>query len=148
MKLAYFDSSVLLAILLDENKQEEAYTYWQNTDKVSSILLKIETIIGLRRIYALNKHLLENNWLNNKTKVLEEFWNEMHFMLLDSAIERDIYLHKELAQCRSLDAIHIATALQFKEINNNEETYLYTFDKTMHSLALHYKFKTNTINNR
>ena len=148
MKLSYFDSSVLLAILLDEKKQEEAYGYWQNSSKVSSILLKIETIIGLRRTYMKNKHLLKNNWLNNKTKILEEYWNEVHFMILDNTIEREIYLHKELAQCRSLDAIHIATAMQFKKINSNEDTYLYTFDESMHCLALQYNFKTNEINSR
>ena len=58
MTLSYFDTSVLLAIVLDEEKKEEAYGYWQNTIRVSSLLLKIETIIGLRRIYEHNKHKL------------------------------------------------------------------------------------------
>ena len=145
MRLAYFDSSVLLAILLEEERQEEAYQYWLNSVKVSSILLRIETIIGLRRIHAINKNRLENDWLNKKTKILEEYFSEMNFMILDSAVEREIFFRKELARCRSLDAIHIATALQFREMNNNEDTFLYTFDKTMHSLAVHYKFFTNRI---
>jgi predicted nucleic acid-binding protein len=145
MTLSYFDSSILLAIFLDENRQEEAYKYWQNSIKVSSILLKIETLIGLRRIYETNKHKLGNDWLGKTTKILDEFLNEVNYMILDHTIERKIYLRKELVQCRSLDAIHIATALQFREINNNEKTNLYTFDKTMHSLAKQYKFNTNEI---
>jgi len=145
MILSYFDSSVLLAILLDEDRQEEAYNYWQNSIRVSSILLRIETIIVLRRTYENNKSKLEDDWLNKKVKILDEYLNEVNYKVLNNKIEREIYLHKELAQCRTLDAIHMATALQFREINNNEETYLYTFDKAMHNLALQYKFKTNAI---
>ena len=145
MTVSYFDSSVLLAIILDEEKQEEAFEYWQNSIKVSSILLKIETIIGLRRTFERNKHKLANDWLNKKTKILDECLNEVNFMIINNKIEREIYLRKELSQCRALDAIHIATAIQFREINDNKETILYTFDKTMHNLAEHYKFKTNNI---
>jgi predicted nucleic acid-binding protein len=59
---AYFDSSVLLAILFNEERQDEAYSYWSNAStKVSSILLKIETIISLRRLYEFNKQKLDSN---------------------------------------------------------------------------------------
>ena len=143
MKLSYFDSSVLLAILLDEKKQEEAHKYWQYSIRVSSILLKIESIIGLRRTYEINKKTLASDWLNKKTKLLDEYLNEVNFMVINHKVEREIFLRKELAQCRSLDAIHISTALRFREINNNEGMNLYTFDKTMHDLANHYGFKTN-----
>ena len=145
MKLYYFDSSVLLSILLGEERQEEAYGYWQNTIRVSSILLRIETILVLRRVYEANKNNFENDWLIKKTKIMDEYLNEVNFMILDYTIERGIYLRKELARCRSLDAIHMATALYFKELNHNEDTYLYTFDKAMHSLARHYGFRTNII---
>ena len=143
MTLSYFDTSALLAIVLDEERQEEAYSYWQNSIRVSSILLKIETIIGLRRTYERNKQKLKSTWLNSKTKIIDEFLNEVHYKIIDAQTERDIYSGKKLAQCRTLDAVHIATALQFKELNNNEEMSFYTFDKTMHELAVHYRFKTN-----
>jgi predicted nucleic acid-binding protein len=145
MTLSYFDSSVLLAIVLDEERQEEAYEYWQSSIRVSSILLKVETIIALRRIYENNKNKLKTEWLNQKTKLLDDFLNEVNYRVLGNKIEREIHTRKELAQCRSLDAIHIATALLFREMNNNNETNLYTFDKTMHFLAKRYKFKTNKL---
>ena len=145
MTLSYFDSSVLLAIMLDEEKQEEAYRFWQESIRVSSILLKIETVIVLRRNYENHKHNLGNDWLTKKMKILEEYLNEVNFMVVNQKIEQKVFLMKELAQCRTLDAIHIATALQFREINNNEETNLYTFDKAMHNLANSYRFKTNRI---
>jgi uncharacterized protein with PIN domain len=56
MNLSYIDSSFLLAILLDEEKQRTAREYWQNSIRVSSILLKIEAIIVLRRTHEINKN--------------------------------------------------------------------------------------------
>ena len=145
MNLAYFDSSFLLAILLDEEKQGIAQEYWQNSIRVSSILLRIETIIALRRTHEINKNKLDADWLGKKTKMLDEYLNEVNYMIIDPNIERKIYYNRELARCRALDAIHLATAIQFREINNNEKTHLFTFDKTMHSLAKQYKFSTNEI---
>ena len=145
MNLSYIDSSFLLAILLDQEKQATAQEYWQNSIRVSSILLKIETIIVLRRTYETNKNHLDDDWLEKKTKVLDEYLNEVNFMIIDNNIERKIHNTRDLARCRSLDAIHLATAIQFREINNNEKTNLYTFDKTMHNLAKQYRFSTNEI---
>ena len=145
MILSYFDSSILLAIVLDEQKQEEAYKYWQNSMRVSSILLKIETVIALRRVHENNKHKLTSDWLNKKVKLMDDFLASVNYMVINNKIEREIYSRKELAKCRSLDAIHIATALQFREITKDEEMNLYTFDKTMHSLAEHYEFNTNLL---
>jgi len=143
MMISYFDTSVLLAILLDQDKQEEAFGYWQNSTRVSSILLRIESVIALRRTYENNKNNLPNDWLNKKIKIMDEYLATVNYLLVNEKIERTVYSQNELAQCRSLDAIHIATALQFREISNNEAMNLYTFDKTMHGLAEYFKFKTN-----
>ncbi|AEF84102.1 conserved hypothetical protein [Treponema primitia ZAS-2] len=144
--IAYFDSSILLAILFNEERQDEAYSYWSDaTTKVSSILLKIETIISLRRMYELNKKKLNSSWLSEKTKELDEYLAEINYRIIDEEMEQFIYLKKELSKCRSLDAIHIATALMYRENNNNENIKLYSFDNAMHELAVHYKFGTNKI---
>jgi hypothetical protein len=71
--LSYFDSSIFLSILLNEQRQDEAYWLWKDSDiEVSSILLRIETIVTLRRIYEQNKSKLDENWLERKAKELEE----------------------------------------------------------------------------
>jgi predicted nucleic acid-binding protein len=143
--LSYFDSSVLLSILLNEQRQDEAYLLWKNSEiKVSSILLRIETIVTLRRIYEQNKSKLDDNWLDKKTKELEEYLDEINYLIIDDTIERRIYLKKELSNCRTLDAIHISTALEYKEISE-EEINLYTFDISMNNLAKHFRIKTNKL---
>jgi predicted nucleic acid-binding protein len=145
MTLSYFDSSMVLAILLEEARKKEAYAYWQNSSlRVSSILLRIETVVSLRRIYEYYKSKLDDDWLIEKLKILDEYLNEVNYRIIGTKIEREIYLKKELSKCRSLDAIHIATALKFREMNN-ADIVLYTFDKTMHELAGHYRFKTNKL---
>jgi predicted nucleic acid-binding protein len=75
---------------------------------------------------------------------LDEYLNAVNYRIIGTKIEREMYLKKELSKCRSLDAIHIATALKFREMNN-VDIILYTFDKTMHELAEHYRFKTNKL---
>jgi predicted nucleic acid-binding protein len=144
MTLSYFDSSIVLAIILDESRKTEAFEYWQKSQlRVSSILLKIETMVSLRRIYENNKKVLNENWMLEKTRILEEYLNEVNYRIIGSIIEREIYLKKEISKCRTLDAIHIATAIKFREINNNGDVFIYTFDKMMRELAEHYKFTTN-----
>jgi predicted nucleic acid-binding protein len=143
--LSYFDSSIILSILLNEKRQEEAYSLWHNSEiKVSSILLRIETIVTLRRAYEQNKTKFDSKWLGRKTKELEEYLNEINYIIVDEEIERIVRLRKELSNCKTLDAIHIATALQYREIGE-ENINLYTFDILMHNLAGHFKFRINTI---
>jgi predicted nucleic acid-binding protein len=136
---------MVLAILFEEAKKKEAYEYWQNSSiRVISILLRIETVVSVRRTYEYYKNKLGDNWLIEKLKILDEYLNEVNYRIIGTKIEREIYLKKELSKCRSLDAIHIATALKFREMSNID-IVLYTFDKTMHELAEHYRFKTNKL---
>ncbi len=67
--LYYFDSSKLLAILLDEERKEDALELWNEaTIRVNLILLKLETVTVLRRTYEHNKNQLEPSWI---TKINE-----------------------------------------------------------------------------
>jgi predicted nucleic acid-binding protein len=136
---------MVLAILLDEKKKTEAYEYWQDSSiRVSSILLRIETVVSLRRTYEYYKKKLDDTWLAEKSKLLDEYLNEVNYRIIGTKLEREIYLKKELSKCRTLDAIHIATALKFREMNN-VDVVVYTFDRAMHELAEHYRFKTNKL---
>ncbi|MDR3334363.1 MAG: PIN domain-containing protein [Treponema sp.] len=144
MTLSYFDSSPPLAIILDEDRKQEAYEYWHNAEiRCSSILLKIETTVVLRRFFEHNKDRLDGNWLNEKTKILQEYLNEVNYYVINDEIEREIFLRKELSYCRALDAIHVATALKFKELDGVTDVLFYTFDNRMKTLSESFKFKTN-----
>ncbi len=142
--LYYFDSSVILAILLDEKRKAEATKLWQEaTVRVSSILLKLETITVLRRTYEHNKSKLDSSWLSKKTSEMGEYFQEMNFRIIDEDIEKAFFLKKELAQCKTLDAIHISTAIELSKLVPKSKFYLYTFDGDMVKLAKLLKFKIN-----
>ena len=111
--LYYFDLSVILAMLLDEKRKTEATKLWEvATVRVSSILLKLETITVLRRTYEHNKSKLDSSWLSKKTSEMGEYFQEINFRIIDEDIEKVFSFKKELAQCKTLDAIHIATAIE------------------------------------
>jgi predicted nucleic acid-binding protein len=92
-----------------------------------------------------NKEKLDDNWLEKKTKELNEYLKEINYRIIDEELEINISTNTDLARCRSLDAIHIATALEYRKNNNNENINLYSFDVDMHELALEYGFLTNTM---
>ena len=144
--LYYFDSSILLAILLDEKRKDIAFDLWNDaTIKVSSILLKLETLTVLRRTFEHNKSRLDSSWITRKINELNEYLKEVNFRIIDEDIENIIVLRKEIAKCKTLDAIHIATALEFSSLIPTSDFYLYTFDKNMSDLAKSFKFKINKL---
>ncbi len=142
--LYYFDSSILLAILLDEKRKDEAKKLWDEaTVRVSSILLKLEAITVLRRTYEQNKKKLDPGWMTKKAEELQEYLKEINVRIIDGDIETIVFLRKEIAKCKTLDAIHIATALEFGKLIPASDFHLYTFDRGMAELAKLLKFKIN-----
>ena len=138
--LTYFDSSVLLAILLDEKRKDEALKLWNTANiRVSSILLRLETITVLRRTYEHNKIKLSTVWLSKKTTELNEFLQEVNIRIIDEDIEKIMTLKKEIAKCKTLDAIHISTAIEFSKLVSQKDFMLITFDKEMSNLAKNLK---------
>jgi hypothetical protein len=80
---------------------------------------------------------------------LNEYLKEVNYRIVGKDIEQTIFLNKELSHCRSLDAIHIATALKFRETvrttADEASMSFYSFDAEMNRLARHYHFATNKI---
>jgi len=141
--IAYFDSSVLLTILLNQERYDAARYMWETSDFcLSSFLLRIESIISLRRYNE--RYINDNLWLTEKNNELNLILKEIHCKPVDSSIEQIIVQSKELAGCKSLDAIHIATALYFKK-SSRQDIVLCSFDKNMLSIAKELNFKINPV---
>jgi len=142
--IAYFDSSVLLTILLNQERYSEACSLWDNTNfYLSSFLLRIETNISLCRTYKIYNHKQGESWLAEKTGELGEMLKDINYKSIDKSIEQIIIKNKRLAGCRSLDAIHIATALYFRENAKGQDIILCSFDKNMLKVAKEFGFETN-----
>lgn len=135
MSRAYFDSSVLLAVLLGEARAEEAAKLWLgHEDKVSSILAEVECLNGLRRYAAKMGKKIPSKWLEEKIAFLGESMTDLTAKHMDGEILSVVKAESGLSDCRTLDAIHVATALFFKS-KGETDLHLVSFDDRMRETA-------------
>jgi predicted nucleic acid-binding protein len=127
--IAYIDSSVLLRILLDEEGKIEAFKKIELG--ISSVLLKIECLRTLDRIKFEN-HYSDDEYMESRALFLAAFKKISFIKLSNSIVE---------SSCRpwgipvkSLDAIHLASALQWKQSEEKNLTFL-THDKRLGNAA-------------
>ena len=131
----YIDSSFLLSLLLEQKIKEEEIIIWKNhTTRLSSFLLEIECLVALRRIYGDNFESLPKKWLKTKENELKEFINEISVKKIDNSILEIIEFKMELSECRTLDAIHVGTALLFAE-HSSEPIYMCSYDKRVRDIS-------------
>lgn len=143
MVISYFDSSFLLAILFNESHAEEALGVWESSSiKVSSILLKFETNISIRRKYRLYKDKYNADWLETKLTDLNKYIEKVFFTDIDESLENSVSeYYEDLSMCKSLDAIHLAAALKISKKHDRRKIRICTFDKNMRSLAQQFGFE-------
>ncbi len=139
--VCYYDSSVMLSAVLEEKRDYDYTLLWDNVStRLSSNLLKIECIIGVRRAGLMQGLDPDNEWVTQRIDILEQYFNGIYFKLIDDSIEKTIRKCTALADCRSLDAIHLATALYFKP-HLEEPVFISSLDKRMRAVASKLGFK-------
>ena len=131
----FIDSSFLLSIIFEEEGSDECYEIW-NSGKVrlGSILLSIESMNSIRRAFGFVKEKKVTSILKEKEQFCEVMLSEVSLRNIDSTIYEIIKYKKEISGCRSLDAIHIATALDFKR-NSLSEIHICSTDKRLRDVA-------------
>jgi predicted nucleic acid-binding protein len=135
MSLAYFDSSVLMTVMLGETRAEEASKLWLGFEhKVSSILVEAECLNGLRRYAAGMGKKVSSKWLEEKSTFLGESLTELTAKNVDGEILSMVKAESALADCPTLVALHVATALYFKA-KSEESLSLVSFDARMRETA-------------
>jgi len=144
MIIAYFDSSLIMSILLEESRELEAKNIWNNHQiKFSSVLLKIEANISLLRFYNRQGNKFDKIWLANKKTKLKELLNDIYFNDITETFADSMIQNDSLAACKSSDAIHLATALNAQRNPNNKNICICSFDKNMIKIAKEFGFETN-----
>lgn len=127
---AYFDSSVLLSLLLGDGNAAAAKALWHDElDRVSSTLLDAECTTVLRRAAP----SLEAAELEAALAQLGLALEEVTLKPVDEDIASTVRDMPELAGCRTLDAAHLATALFFRAAD--PDLRLCTFDIRMAEVA-------------
>lgn len=132
---AYFDSSVLLAILKGDQSALVAADLWQShSERVSSILMEAECLTVLRRVFHQATARLTKNWLDQQTARLQNYLEELSLQRVDEGVMKVLYEQEKLSDCRTLDALHVATALLFRQAAP-DDFYFCTFDMKMADVA-------------
>jgi predicted nucleic acid-binding protein len=138
---AYFDSSVLLSIVLNEARSARAASVWEDQEsKVSSILLGAECWTSMRRHFLRVGTTPPSGWLEERTGFLLDFLSDVELKQVDKEVLSLLQKESALAECRTLDAIHLATALLFRE-RSDEDFFLVSFDEKMRRTAAKLKLE-------
>ena len=110
--LCYYDSSILLAAMPEQGPLDRSVSLWEPTQiRLSPVLSKIESMIGVRRAGMLQKLPPDGPWCTERIRLLDSYLDELECKRIDDDIHDMIRKTPSLANCRSLDAIHVATAL-------------------------------------
>ncbi|XDD45297.1 PIN domain-containing protein [Leptospira sp. WS39.C2] len=133
--IVYIDSSILLSIIFQEESLPNSIEIWKKSKlRVSSILLEAECKISIKRTYLHNKKKVSPTWKDSKLNELQKLIDEISLKNIDSSTIENIDKEETLAGCRTLDALHLATALEFQN-EIGEDFYIFSYDKDFNKVA-------------
>jgi len=141
MSAAYFDSSVLISILLREGRAEVSAAIWDAQEvRVSSVLLGAECWTGVRRHFLRTGKEIKPGWREERIAFLDRVLGMVELKPVDVEIMEFVKKNPRLADCRTLDALHLATALFFREHADSDLLFV-TLDPRLRETALKFQFK-------
>jgi predicted nucleic acid-binding protein len=112
----YFDSSAVLEVLLGDTRSDRIIDCWADDgDRVSSILLEAECVTVLRRIEQEGRALRSSANTRKRLEALERYLAGVTIREVDSDVLAVLKQLPVLSSCRSLDAVHLATAMLFQQ---------------------------------
>lgn len=112
----YFDSSVVLSYLISDSNRFKASELWNShPKKMSSILLHAECLTVLRRLPKRPGKKIPQKWVDEKVEELDELIKQVELIPIDDSVLQALRNEPLTAECKSLDALHLASALVFKQ---------------------------------
>ncbi|MCW7471815.1 PIN domain-containing protein [Leptospira kanakyensis] len=139
----YIDTSFLLNIVYSEKGFEKNLEILNKSNNLfSSILIEIESYRSLNFTFNQNKKYLDNNWYQDTHNFIEKLISNINLKNLDSEIKNEFKKHKNISELKSLDAIHLSTALYVKKLIS-EDLVFCSLDEKLIEVALKNNFKVN-----
>lgn len=131
----YYDSSLLLAVILGQCDPGVSAEVWDTeTIRLSSLLIKAECTVGVRRIALAGGHTAGSGWAVQRITALDEYLDTLTLKPVDDSIEMIIRKDTRLSACRTLDAVHLATAVYFQS-HLEEPLRICSLDKRLRDVA-------------
>jgi predicted nucleic acid-binding protein len=133
--VCYYDSSIILAGILDQHPDHTLTSLWDPVRiRLSSTLLKIECLVGIRRAGSMLGLPVDSTWVEKRLGLLDQYAGEIDCKRLDDDIEGIVRATSALSDCRALDAAHIATALYLKPFHDEPITIV-SLDRRLRKVA-------------
>lgn len=137
----YYDSSALLAVLLGESERQKILKCWEaDPQRLSSILLKAEVMASLRRASVQARLEWKSSIVKGRLSEFENYLRGITFRQIDDEVIEILNENIRFMDCRSLDALHLATACLFQQ-HLDEPLQICSLDQRMRQLAKTLKFK-------
>lgn len=139
----YIDTSFILNIVYSENGFEKNLEKINKSNHLfSSILIEIEAFRSLNYTFNQNKKYLENTWYQETHNFIETLISNINLKNIDSDIKNEFKKQKNISELKSLDAIHLSTAMYVKKLIS-EDLIFCTLDEKLKEVALKNNFKVN-----
>jgi predicted nucleic acid-binding protein len=115
MTILYIETSALLTWLFNEPGSNEVIDTINHTDLiVTSELLRIETVRAVKRLY--NEELITSEQMKSLLDIFDRHMKSWFIMSIDETIVTGSLKDFPAEPVRSLNAIHLATALEYKNL--------------------------------
>lgn len=139
----YIDTSFLLNIVYSENGFEKYLEKINKSNNLfSSILIEIEAYRSLNYTFNQNKKYLNNTWYQDTHNFIEKLITNINLKNLDAEIKNEFKKQKNISELKSLDAIHLSTALYIRRLIS-EDLVFCSLDEKLIEVALKNNFKVN-----
>lgn len=132
---SYVDTSLVLSILFEEDTMEESISLLDNSkSKFSSTITIAECYNNLNKVKVSNVSQKMEIWYSTKVKELEKILSLLNFKVYDKDIVNLIKTNINLSGCKTLDSIHLATAMYIK-MKTDSEIKILSYDKKMNKVG-------------
>lgn len=132
---SYVDTSLVLSILFEEDTMEESISLLDNSkSKFSSTITIAECYNNLNKVKVSNVSQKMEIWYSTKVKELEKILSLLNFKVYDKDIVILIKTNINLSGCKTLDSIHLATAMYIK-MKTDSEIKILSYDKKMNKVG-------------
>jgi len=128
--VTYFDSSVILAMLFNQSSAEMALKHWEAGEhRVTSMLTAFECINVAQRFRQKLPQVTQKSWWPQAESWLSKILSQLNRYQINETVLKRMKSEAKLSQCRTLDAIHLATMLLYYDAGVTVQ--LVTGDKRM-----------------
>lgn len=137
---AFFDSSVLVEVLLGQARFAEAVDLWDaHPRRLGSVLIEAECRTVLRRAARARAAKASARWLRRAESHLEEWLQQITLRDVDRAVVDRLGAEPRLGSCRTLDALHLATAMEYRD-RLGDAIWVFTLDHDLGTTAREFGF--------